>query len=233
LHQSASRIELGDLRLNSETSHKLSISKEREYNSWGYSIEPYVNFVSDFILLEPTGVEFTIRGAFPVWSYRQTQARLLGTDLNIYTQFFENWKTNHSFSIVKGKDITNNSALINIPSANIKNSLSFSKPEWKKLELRLTSDYVFRQNEVPDNFTVFSPERQEEVLLEINTAPEAYHLLGFYSKTAFKLGKGNTLTTSLAVNNLLDTRFRNYLNRQRFFADDLGRNIILQLKFNY
>jgi iron complex outermembrane receptor protein len=80
---------------------------------------------------------------------------------------------------------------------------------------------------------VFSPERQEEVLLEINTAPEAYHLLGFYSKAAFKLGKGNTLTTSLAVNNLLDTRFRNYLNRQRFFADDLGRNIILQLKFNY
>ncbi|WP_394972131.1 TonB-dependent receptor [uncultured Croceitalea sp.] len=233
LHQSAARIELGDLRLNSETSHKFSLSKEREYTRWGYTIEPYVNFVSDFMLLEPTGVEFTIRGAFPVWSYRQTQARLLGADLNIYTQFFENWKTNHSFSIVKGKDMTNDTALINIPSANIKNSLSFTKPEWKKLELRLTSDYVFRQNEVPDNFTVFSPEQQEEILLEINTAPKAYHLLGLYSKVAFNVGNGNTLTTSLAVNNLLDTRFRNYLNRQRFFADDLGRNIILQLKFNY
>lgn len=233
LHQSAARIELGDLRLASETSHKFSVAKERDYGSWGYSIEPYINLVSDFMLLEPTGVEFTIRGAFPVWSYRQTRARLLGIDANIYTEFANNWKTDHSFSIVKGKDISKETALINIPSANFRNSLSFNKKTWKNLELRLSSEYVFRQNEVPDNLTVFSPEQQQEVLLEINTAPGAYHLLNFYSKAEFDLGKKNRLTTSLIVNNLLDTNFRNYLNRQRFFADDLGRNIILQLKFNY
>ena len=233
LHQSASRIELGDLRLDSETSHKFSVAKERQYNSWGYSVEPYVNLVSDFMLLEPTGVEFTIRGAFPVWSYRQTKARLLGIDTNIYTEFSKNWKTDHSFSIVKGKDISNETALINIPSANFRNSITFNEENWKNLELRLSSDYVFRQNEVPDNLTVFSPEQQQEVLLEINTAPEAYHLLNFYSKAEFNLGKKNKLTTSLIVNNLLDINFRNYLNRQRFFADDLGRNIILQLKLNY
>ncbi len=185
------------------------------------------------MLLEPTGVEFTIRGAFPVWSYRQTRARLLGLDTNIYTEFAKNWKTDHSFSIVKGKDISNDTALINIPSAHFRNSITFNKENWKNLELRFSSDYVFRQNEVPDNLTVFSPEQQEDVLLEINTAPAAYHLLNFYSKAEFNLGKKNKLTTSLIVNNLLDINYRNYLNRQRFFADDLGRNIILQLKFNY
>ena len=233
LHQSASRIELGDLRLTSETSHKISLSAEGNYKNWGYTFEPYLNMISDFMFLEPTGVEFTIRGAFPVWSYRQTDARLVGLDVNFYTKLHQNWNSNHAFSVVKGKDVTKDSPLINIPSANIKNSLTFNKLKWKDLELKLISDYVFRQNEVPDNFTVFSPEQQEEVLLEINTAPAAYHLLSFFTKANFNLAKKTKLTSSITVNNLLNTKYRNYLNRQRYFADDLGRNIILQLKINY
>ena len=233
LHQSASRIELGDLRLTSETSHKISLSAEGNYKNWGYTFEPYLNMISDFMFLEPTGVEFTIRGAFPVWSYRQTDARLVGLDVNFYTKLHQNWNSNHAFSVVKGKDVTKDSPLINIPSANIKNSLTFNKLKWKDLELKLISDYVFRQNEVPDNFTVFSPEQQEEVLLKINTAPAAYHLLSFFTKANFNLAKKTKLTSSITVNNLLNTKYRNYLNRQRYFADDLGRNIILQLKINY
>ena len=94
-------------------------------------------------------------------------------------------------------------------------------------------NYIFRQNETPPNITVFSPQAQEELLLEINDAPDAYHLLDFYSKISFSLGGKTQLTTSLAVNNVLNTNYRDYLNRQRFFADDLGRNIILQVKLNY
>ena len=37
----------------------------------------------------------------------------------------------------------------------------------------------------------------------------------------------------LTIDNLLDTSYREYLNRNRYFADDLGRNIVLQLKFSY
>ncbi|NNJ87771.1 MAG: TonB-dependent receptor, partial [Eudoraea sp.] len=80
LHHSAARIELGDLRIQSETSNKLSLSYEKRYQDWGLTIEPYANFIADFILLEPTGVEFTIRGALTVWAYRQTDSRLLGLD---------------------------------------------------------------------------------------------------------------------------------------------------------
>ena len=97
----------------------------------------------------------------------------------------------------------------------------------------MRSDYVFRQNEFPPNITVFSPEQQEDVILEINTPPDAYHLLGLFTKMEFPLGQKTKMTTSLTVNNLLDTNYRDYLNRQRFFADDLGRNIIVQVKFNY
>ena len=232
LHHSAARIELGDIRITSETSNKLTLSYNKDFTNWGFTFEPYANFVQNFILLEPTGVELNIRGAFPVWGYRQTDVRILGFDVSAYADWTANWRSDHLFSLVKGKDVDNDIALINIPAANLSNSLEYSIPEWKKLKLSLQSQYVFRQNEVPPNISVFSPQQQEEVLLEINTAPEAYHILNFNSSMLFNLGN-TVLTTSLAVNNILNTNYREYLNRQRFFADDLGRNIILQLKLNY
>ncbi len=233
LHHSAARIELGDLRINSETSHKFSLSQEKNFKNWGFILEPYAHFVSNFILLEPTDVEFTIRGAFPVWGYRQTDVRLLGFDSSAYINWTNNWSTEHQFALVKGNDLDNDIALINIPAANLQNKLIFSKPEWNDLEVSLRSNYVFRQNETPPNIIVFSAEQQQEVPLAINTPPDAYHLFDFYGTMTFGLGDTATLTASLGVNNILNTTYREYLNRQRFFADDLGRNILLQLKLNY
>ncbi|MEP4947568.1 MAG: TonB-dependent receptor, partial [Flavobacteriaceae bacterium] len=233
LHHSAARIELGDLNIQSETSHKTSFSYQRQFKQWGFTLEPYGNFIKDFILLEPTGVEFTIRGAFPVWEYRQTDARLLGIDFSSYIDWTKNWKTEHRFSLVKGKDIDRDAALINIPAVSFRNKIVFSRPEWNGFEAFLESQYVFRQNEVLENFTVFSPSDQEDVFLEINTPPDAYHLVAVGAKKGFQLKKNLKLTTSLTINNLLNTKYRDYLNRQRFYADDLGRNITLQLKLNY
>ncbi|MGI9545686.1 MAG: TonB-dependent receptor [Flavobacteriaceae bacterium] len=233
LHHSAARIELGDLRIDSETSHKVALSESLNFKKWGFVIEPYANFVSDFVLLEPTGVEFTIRGAFPVWSYRQTNARLLGIDFSAYVDWASAWRTDHRFSLVKGKDTENDVALINMPAPNTTNSITFSKPEWQNLLLGLESFYSFRQNEFPPNIFVFSPEQQEIVELEINTPPDAYHVLAFTADIELSLGSTTRMGIGLQINNLMNTNYRDYLNRLRYFADDLGRNIILQLKLKY
>jgi len=233
LHHSAARIELGDLRINSETAHKLSLAQEWAFEGWGLTLEPFVNLIQDFILLEPSGVEFTIRGAFPVWEFRQTDARIIGFDAAGYITWTDKWKSDHSFAITKGTDTESDIALINMPAARLGNRLTYASDGKNGFEVGMRSDYVFRQNEFPPNILVFSPEQQQEVLLEINTPPDAYHLVGLYSKTDFAVKDKLTLTASLTVNNLFDTRFRDYLNRQRYFADDLGRNIIVQLKLNY
>jgi iron complex outermembrane receptor protein len=233
LHHSAARIELGDLRIGNETSHRFSVAYNRNAKRWGLTVEPYLNFIKDFILLEPTGVEFTIRGAFPVWSYRQTDARLLGVDASGYYQWAANWETRHKVSITKGTDLSQDLALINMPAPITRNEVIFRKQEWNQLLIGLESTYVFRQNEFPPNIFVFSPSEQEEVELEINTPPEAYHLLGLRAEMQFDLPGSMVLNSGLTITNLLDTRYRDYLNRNRYFADDLGRNIILQLKFSY
>ncbi len=233
LHHSAARIELGDLRITNETSNKIALSLEKNFGKWGFILEPFANYVSDFILLEPTGVEFTIRGAFPVWEYRQTDARLLGVDLAAYVDWTSNWRTDHRFSLVKGNDVDADEALINMPAPNISNKITYTKPDWKRLEVGLESFYSFRQNEFPPNISVFSPEQQQEVELEINTPPDAYHLLGFFAKSEFNLSEQSRLGVGLSVSNLFNTAYRDYLNRLRYFADDLGRNISLQLNFKY
>jgi len=230
LHHSAARIELGDLRIKSESASKISASLERTADNWGYALAPYLNRINDFVLLEPTEVEFTIRGAFPVWSYRQTNANLIGIDISVYSNWSSHIRSDHKFSWVRGTDVTNDIPLINIPAANIKNSIGYTNAAWNNFNLVLESQYVFQQNRFP---SVFSPEQQQEVVLDINTPPYAYHLLSLDAQAQFTIRSKDDLTVGIRATNLLDTVYRDYLNRQRYFADDLGRNISLRLIYNY
>ncbi|PIB38085.1 TonB-dependent receptor [Maribacter sp. 4G9] len=233
LHHSAARIELGDLRIQSEKSSKISISLERNSLEWGYTLAPYVNSINDFIILEPTGAEFTIRGAFPVWSYRQTNASFIGIDASIFKNWNNNIRTEHKFSWVRGTDTETDIPLINIPAANLNNSIEFKIPSWNNFTFGMESQFVFEQKRFPPNITVFSPEQQQDVLLDINTPPPAYHLLAFNAETSFSLNNDKDLTVGLGATNLLNTSYRDYLNRLRYFVDDMGRNINLRIIYNY
>ncbi len=234
LHHSASRIELGDLRFKSETAHKFSFTLERNHKGFGYTVNPYLNTISDFIVIEPTEIRQTIRGNFQVWEYRQTNAQLLGVDLDAFYAFSEHFRVNHQFSLVKGYDRTRSEALINMPPVSTKNELVYQHKKWHQLVLKLQSEYVFRQNEFPDhNFEVFVPETETLTTVDVSTPPLAYHLLHFNANMAFQMNTKTQLTLGVRVNNMLDTSYRNYLNRLRYYTDDLGRNITINIKINY
>lgn len=234
LHQSAARIELGDLRFNQELSSKVSVNVTRDSDHWSFTIAPFANFINDFILIEPTGLRQTIRGNFQVWEYRQTQARLLGFDIDNRVRLTDKVEITNQFSFVKGQDLTLDLPLINIPSASTRNAITYRIPELNNLRLRLESNFVFRQNEFPDNnFEVFLPQTERFELVDVSTPPDAYHLLNFRGDFDLVLTEKSNLNIGLMVTNLFDTSYREYLNRQRFFADDLGRNILVQLKVNY
>lgn len=234
LHQSAARIELGDLSFDQEVASKFSLQYKQSGTNWSASIAPYANFISNYILIEPTGIQQTIRGNFQVWEYRQTEARLLGVDFDAQVQLGEHWDLQHQFAVVKGRDQSRNEFLINMPSANTRTTINYHLPRWKNLHLSLESNYVFEQNEYPlTNFEVYLPQTETTEIVDVSTPPDAYHLLNFRGDIDFALSEKNTLNVGLMINNVLNSSYREYLNRQRYFADDLGRNILLQLKINY
>ena len=234
LHHSASRIELGDLRFNSEIGHKISLTFQRENEKFSFSINPFINAISDFIVIEPTEIQQTVRSNFQVWEYRQTNAKLIGIDFDTSYAFAQNFRFNHQFSLVKGYDRSLDQPLISMPPANTKNEIVYQNLQFNNLRLALQSAYVFRQNEYPNNnFEVFIPETETMETVDLSTPPDAYHLLNFNSSIDFKVTKKSTLTLGLGITNVLNTSYRNYLNRLRYYADDLGRNFLLNLKFNY
>lgn len=234
LHHSAARIEIGDLHNDQETSYRWSGTYNYQTNKTNVLVEAFYNYINNYILIEPTGTEQTIRGAFPVWQYRQTNAQLFGIDLSATHEISERFSFSNKSSFIKGYETNNNRPLIDIPAVRTINSIEFNKTEWNNFSTALTSEYVFRQNEFPDNnFEQFIASEDRFVLVDVSTPPAAYHLLNWNASMDFKLSEKSILNVNLSVNNLSNENYRDYLNRLRYFADDLGRNVMLQLKINY
>ena len=236
LHHSTGVIELGDLALKKEQSVKFSTTVQKKWRSFSLEINPYVSKVRNYMFLRPTDFETTIRGTFPVWEYQQTRAIISGIDFQSHWNLSEQWQHFFALAYVNGYDVKNSEPLIDIPPLNINNKIRFSKKEWNQLALELKSELVLRQNQFPNNnFTtdVIVNNDFVPVVVDISTPPKGYQLWHFYSEIKFKTFSKTNTTLAFSVQNILNTTYRDYLNRQRFFADEMGRNFQIQLKINY
>ncbi|MFA9189403.1 TonB-dependent receptor [Flavobacterium magnesitis] len=236
LHHSTGVIELGDLNLNKEQSTKLSVTVQKKSNDFSFEINPYINNIQNYIFLKPVGFETTIRGAFPVYEYQQTNARLLGIDLQTHWDITNQWQHSFSMAYVNGKDRILSEPLIDMPPVILNNKIRYLKREWHELILELKNEMIFRQNQFPDNnfyTNIIQDGEFISVLVDISTPPPAYNLLHFYSEMKFNTFKKSTTTIAFSVQNIFNVSYRDYLNRQRLFANEIGRSFQIQLKFNY
>jgi iron complex outermembrane receptor protein len=236
LHHSTGQVELGDLRLEKEQAYKLNATFKKDWKSFQVQLNPFINRISNFIYLQPIGFETTIRGAFPVWEFKQTEALLTGFDINTKWKITNHFSHELGMAYVNGQNLSSDDYLIDMPPFVINNKIQYKNESWFNFVSELKSEIVFRQNQFPNyNFETNIVVNNEltPVLVDISSPPKGYHLLHFYSEMTFKINKKNSLTTSFSVQNIMDTTYRDYLNRQRFFVDEMGRNIQIQLKFNY
>ena len=234
LHQGVSGIEEGNVNLNTEKSIKNTLSlsgKIKEKLSFETLL--YYQNIDDYIYLNPEReIRLTIRGAFPVFEYKQTNAQIYGLDVSSRYQFSKSVDVKASYSFIEGKDISNKLSLINMPSNSllvsfryqIQKPISITKTgkHTKKLtntQFEVTNHYVFRQNNLlaEQDFTL---------------PPDGYNLIGLRVSTNIQ-GQKTQWRIFSKIDNLLNVKYRNYLNRQRYFADDLGMNIVLGMKLNF
>ena len=90
---------------------------------------------------------------------------------------------------------------------------------WDQIDLELSNKYVFEQKNILLNQDFVNP-------------PEGYHLMGIKISGERQLDR-NRLNMFLRIDNLFNVSYRDYLNRQRYFADDLGINVIVGLSLNF
>ena len=236
LHHATGQIEIGDLRLKQEKALKIATTLSYTSKTFAFEVNPYINFINDFMILLPTGIEETNRGTFPVWEYSQVNARLAGIDVTANYDFLKNLNLHSTAAYVYGKDVESGKPLIDMPPLNFTNAITYTNEKWRNLSIGIASEIVSTQNRYPNNdfFTnVIENGEPVSTLVRISKPPKGYNQLHFSSEMDFGIFKKSKMTIGFDVRNIMNTNFRDYLNRTRFYADDMGRNFTLQLKINY
>ena len=234
LHHSAARIEYGLLTMENETANKLIVSLEKKDTDFGFEISPYYKHIDGFIQLIPTGITTTIRGAFPVWEYRQTNAEIFGVDIDVNKKITNTLSYNGNFSVLKGTNTQEDIPLIHMPAVNFGNQLTYVNENLNQLSISLGHKTVLQQKRFPDyNFFTYNALIQDDVYVDISSTPPTYSLFNLNASAVFKGFGGGDVKLELNVENLFNTKYREHLNRLRYFADELGRNINLKIKINY
>lgn len=235
LHHSAAIIEVGNLSMKNEVSHQFNLvidSKIHFLEGLQLSFNPYASFNKNFINQIPTGVQNTIRGVFPVWTYQQIDALMYGADLDIMLHFSPEFSYKGRASYVYGQDNTNDEPLILMMPSNFSNALHFTKEKWNGFYFNLENQIFSYQKRFPIHnaeITLYENGQDVTKTVDLSTPPKAYSLWNV--QTGFNITKN--LSTGLIVNNVLNENYRDYLNRMRFFAADLGRNFILNFRYKF
>ncbi|OUW34558.1 MAG: hypothetical protein CBD39_03635 [Flavobacteriaceae bacterium TMED179] len=236
LHHSLATIEYGNPFLKTETVQKLVLNFEKVSGKFRFNFSPYLTQGQNYIIIEPNGIEYTIRGAFPVWEYRSVSSLIQGFDLDLSLQLGKNLKLSNNSSWIEGYEKGSRTPLISIPPLSTTSQIQFSPARWKSFVMALSNKYFSRQNQYPNhNFETSVVENGNRVtkLVDISSPPKGYNLLGL----EFHFGPyplfSNKISLSLIFENLLNTSYRDYLNRLRFYADEMGRNIMLQIKIQH
>ena len=224
LHQGVSGIEEGSPNLVSESSFKNILSLDWKAGS-KFQLQGlgYFQYIDNYIFLEPQEeFRLTIRGAFPVYIYKQTDANIYGADFTLRYRPARVVSTDLVYSIVRGHDVANDIPLVFIPSDNITAGISILpgiNENWRDNKIGLRGRYVFEQSRILPGQDFLMP-------------PDGYFLLSLEAATGFEFGDSH-LDLNLRVENMLNTVYRDYLNRMRYFADEPGINFIVSVNYAF
>ncbi len=224
IHHGVAAIEYGDADLKPESSQKLSgsINYMSDNTKTGIDFTLYGNWISDFIYLQPQETALTIRGAFPVYQQQQTDAFLGGIDIGMNQLLTERLRLDIKGSYLYAQNMTEDKPLIFMPANRLSGGVRYtftSTEVFYNPYLQIGINHVFEQKRVPldEDFA---------------DAPSAYTLLSVSLGSTLSIGKYN-LIVGVSVENITNTVYRDYMNRFRYYADEMGRNVSINLRLPF
>lgn len=223
LHHGAASVEVGNKNLRSERAYNFSLSANLQYTKLYAEVNAYYTRIQDYIYLAPVfPATLTIRGAFPTFQYTQIEADFAGVDAWLSDSLNKNFTVTSKGSVLYAYNNTANERLILTPPARIENGVLWHFRLGKKLVhpfMGLSNTIVFRKQSLPDS-SDYAP------------APEGYTLFNAQAGVSIPFGKRD-LDITIACNNILNERYREYLDRFRYYSDAIGRNFSVRLKMAF
>jgi iron complex outermembrane receptor protein len=218
VHEGTNRYEIGNTELKTENSYQADISIEYNSEHVEVFINPYFNYIRNYIYLQPTN--YTIDDTY-IYRYVQNDAYLYGSEAGFHFHPHP-WDWLHveaSYSCAFGQN-TKYNYLPLMPSQKINATIraSFS---WKKV-LQKFSVYVQEQYSFA-----------QKQIAEYEELTNAYNLVNAGVAFDFKAGKQEILF-SVAVNNIFNESYYDHLSRYKQDGIyNMGRNLNVQLKLPF
>ena len=223
VHHGTAQFEVGDKELENESSVNTDLTLRyrgsRGSGEIGIFRSRYDNFIS---LLPADELVLTIRGAFPKFTYVQSDAVIQGFDGYLEYGLTEYMDTYLSASFVRGRNTVEDQPLYQMPPTRFIAGLDFHVPtEGRLLEAGIGFEgrFVMRQTNFPEGIDYADP-------------PAGYSLFDVHLNAEVALAD-HPVRIQLHVHNLFNKRYRDYLSRFRYFIDDPGRDVTFSLSIPF
>ncbi|MFM7566894.1 MAG: TonB-dependent receptor [Flavobacteriales bacterium] len=217
-HHGALRYEIGNVQLKAEKASQLDLTFEQNVEHSSIIINPFSNWVSNYIYLQPAD---SIMDGIPVFQYTQKdQVWFNGIDVSFhYHPHFAHklhWEISISYLHCRSMG---DSSISMIPQPRLQNNLRYEWMLGKNVCLK----------EIALSSTLLGPQNQVAYL---ETPSKAYHVLDVSLVTQFSQHKAFTLT--LGVRNALNTSYIDHLSRLKNIQMPFpGRNLFVSLKYDF
>lgn len=201
----------------------------------------YVNYINNYLYTQPVGITQTIRGAFPYFIHRQTDALVAGFDLSLLYNHSKKINSRVQGSYLWSRDVKNNDYFVGQPPTQLNYELNINTGNFlffKKSSVSLNIEYSFKPFYTPQIVPIneiLEAKTEGRELFTVNSktydilpAPDGYVLAGFSWRSEYK-----QWSYIIKVSNVFDQEYRTYTDRLRYFSDEIGRNFIISLKYNF
>lgn len=215
LHEGIFTYEIGNPDLKNEQIYALNLITGFTKKSIEFTFSPFYNYFNNYIYLIATGEDWF---GFPVFRYKQQDAKQYGLELNLKLKTGEEIQTVFSYSGMISKTLDGNYTPYQ-PAQKLSGGVNYSilKKENKNLELSCSYDHYFAQSRVALN----------------EIATPAYGLMNVGAFMEIQLNNQSAII-SLNCNNLFDKAYYDHLSRfKNFGLLNIGRNIAISIKYKY
>lgn len=253
--QTSDVTDIRDSNFRIEKAMKWVATYRKESERFRFEATAYANFIFNYIYLKPVGITKTLRGTLPALRYTQTDALFTGVDISATHKIFKQISLLSKVSLIRASDYTNHDYLVFIPTNRFELGARYEVSKWKKLTnvfFESKWKYTMRQTRAPRTIDVntlneydekgINPFQDDPSNFDFMAPPKGYLLWNVSAGIAVPVyrrrgelrggeAKKGRYEFRVSMENMLNASYREYTNRFRYFADDLGSNFIVAAKY--
>lgn len=220
-----------------ERGYKLTNEFRTSNENNAHVVTTYVHYIENFVFDRPLGVFGSVRGPQFAFFIDQADALFVGLDYSWKKQISSVFSATYGLSYLWSRNIGEGEALFEQAPISTNLQFQWDQGAWWVFDsstLSVRPSYTFRQFQAPrtvspesliDGIEVITPDSE---IFDFIDAPDGYFLADL--SWNFKI---SNFGGSISAQNLLNTRYRSILNEARYFSDELGRNVLVGLNYNF